>query len=491
MNTSNYYENEERKNEIRIEHDELALDQFILNDEKNKNSQVLFHEALKTLIDKYNTLSEEKRREEGIFYLKDDNILLGNITEEIVQAYNNYKALFDNLMAGKSMFFREFDPKSDKVRNKAFSENNNNNNRDARFLFNCLVECKNRCDYDYARSTCYNQQSLKCKNYEDYSNRQKKIKYNLNHFSFYFNGMYFESIALETFFKLIDDKYDIVENDNKFISFLPRIIFYTKNSKNKKYSINNKEKDFFGFSELDCVFVLNKDEKVNIEKEKITCFDKFDTIDENVFFNENNFVNLTIEKDNVVFMEVKSRLESVMDKNDHTNILIKFINKALKFVQYYEKLNLIRNEQKLVLIFLYNNSMYYDIKVENTNIEDAYKAIKDNKRIKLYIAYFQPYLKLMNSYQRIRAIKDLNKKVEEQKNRQAKLENQISDMANEIGFYKSLIAQMDARIKSLEQNQGNSNIDSSNVKDNNKKGKKNSITSTETKANTVIDETNK
>ena len=307
--------------------------------------------------------------------------------------------------------------------------------------------------------------------------------------------MYFESIALETFFKLIDDKYDIVENDNKFISFLPRIIFYTKNSKNKKNSINNKEKDSFGFSELDCVFVLNKDEKVNIEKEKITCFDKFDTIDENVFFNEKNFVNLTIEKDNVVFMEVKSRFESVMDKNDCTNILIKFINKTLKFVKYYEKLNLIKNEQKLVLIFLYNNSMYYNIKVENSNIEDAYKAIKDNKRIKLYIAYFQPYLKLMNSYQRIRAIKDLNKKVEEQKNRQAKLENQISIMKqNQMDmedYYKSLIAQMDARIKSLEQNQGNSNIDSSNVKDNNKKGKKNSITSTETKANTVIDETNK
>ena len=143
--------------------------------------------------------------------------------------------------------------------------------------------------------------------------------------------------------------------------------------------------------------------------------------------------------------------------------------------------------------------MYYDIKVEKTNIEDAYKAIKDNKRIKLYIAYFQPYLKLMNSYQRIREIKDLNKKVEEQKEeikkqneRQAKLEHQISIMKqNQMDmedYYKSLIAQMDARIKSLEQNQGNSNIDSSNVKDNNKKGKKNSITSTETKPNTVVNE---
>ena len=108
----------------------------------------------------------------------------------------------------------------------------------------------------------------------------------------------------------------------------------------------------------------------------------------------------------------------------------------------------------------------------------------------------------MNSYQRIRALKDLNKNVEEQKEeikkqneRQAKLEHQISIMKqNQMDmedYYKSLIAQMDARIKSLEQNQGNSNIDSSNVKDNNKKGKKNSITSTETKPNTVIDENNK
>ena len=87
----------------------------------------------------------------------------------------------------------------------------------------------------------------------------------------------------------------------------------------------------------------------------------------------------------------------------------------------------------------------------------------------------------MNSYQRIRAIKYLNKKV-------AKLEHQISGMANEIDYYQSLIAQMDARLKSLEQNRGNSNIDSSNVKDNNKKGKKNGITSNETKPNTVVDE---
>ena len=53
---------------------------------------MLFYGTLKTLINKYNNLSKEKGREEGIFYLKDI------ITEEIVQTYNDYKALFNNLI---------------------------------------------------------------------------------------------------------------------------------------------------------------------------------------------------------------------------------------------------------------------------------------------------------------------------------------------------------------------------------------------------------
>ena len=73
MNTGNYYENkDDNKNEIRIEDDKLALEQFVLNDESNRNSQVLFHEVLKALIIKYNTLIEKERREELVFYLKDN-----------------------------------------------------------------------------------------------------------------------------------------------------------------------------------------------------------------------------------------------------------------------------------------------------------------------------------------------------------------------------------------------------------------------------------
>ena len=466
MNTGNYYENDEdTKNEIKIEDDKLALEQFVLNDEKNRNTQVLFYEVLKTLIVQYNTLSEKERREELVFYLKDDHILLGNIKEEVVQTYYNYKSLFNNLMAGKTMFFREFIPKLDSHSNKPLSANNNINRKDA--LSDALVEYKNHCDYE----SVVNQRLGNYESYEDFCNKQKKIKYNLNHFSFYFNGMYFESIALETFFKLIDDKYDIINNDNKLISFLPRIIFFMKdpkeekkkceNTEEKKKCENTEENDFYGYSEIDCGFILKGKEEVIIEKEKITCFNNFDSTDENVFFKQNNFVNLRIEKDNVVFLEVKSRLESVIDKNDKTNILKKFINKALKFVGYYEELNLIKKDQKIVLIFLYNSSMYYDIKIENSRIKDAYELIEGNQRIKLYIAYFQPYLKLMNSYQRVKELKELKKtnkvlkeELEIQKNKQLQLENDMNKMKND---YIKTISDLMARVKLLEKNQGNIN----------------------------------
>ena len=484
MNTGNYYENDEdTKNEIKIEDDKLALEQFVLNDEKNRNTQVLFYEVLKTLIVQYNTLSEKERREELVFYLKDDHILLGNIKEEVVQTYYNYKSLFNNLMAGKTMFFREFIPKLDSHSNKPLSANNNINRKDA--LSDALVEYKNHCDYE----SVVNQRLGNYESYEDFCNKQKKIKYNLNHFSFYFNGMYFESIALETFFKLIDDKYDIINNDNKLISFLPRIIFFMKAPKEEKKKCENKEEnDFYGYSEIGCGFILKGKEEVIIEKEKITCFNNFDSTDENVFFKQNNFVNLRIEKDNVVFLEVKSRLESVIDKNDETNILKKFINKALKFVGYYEELNLIKKDQKIVLIFLYNSSMHYDIKIENSRIKDAYELIEGNQRIKLYIAYFQPYLKLMNSYQRVKELKELKKtnkvlkeELEIQKNKQLQLENDMNKMKND---YIKTISDLVARVKLLEKNQGN--INANKEKDHNSKDKKNSITTIETSSGTVV-----
>ena len=441
--------------------DELKLEQFVLNDEKNRNNQVIFHEVLRILIDKYNTLSEEKRRAEGIFYLKHSKILLGNITEEVVQSFYNYKELFDGLVSGKARFFREYEPKLDNDSYKAFSDNhgynirygyykNDKNNRNNYALSDNFSECDQKHDY----FTCKKKQ-FKYNEYNEHNetrqNKQKKIIYNLNHFSLYFNGMYFEKISVEVFFKLIKEKIDTTDSNKKYISFLPRIIFFNKNSvEAKQYYGNKSQIDFYGYSEIDCVFVLNEKEQVTIEKVKIACFGDFDTKDEIRFFNEKNFVNIIIEKDNVVFLEVKSSFESVIDKNSNKNILKKFINKASKFVSYYEELNLIKKNQKIVLIFLYNNSMYYDIRTENFRIKDAYELIKGNKRVKLYIAYFQPYLKMINSYQHLNEINELNNKV---KNQQEKLDDQQKQINNLMD-----------RIKILEQNQKNNDTKENNEK---------------------------
>ena len=48
MNTRKYYQNgEDYKNEIRIEDDKLALEQFALNDEKNRILKYYFMKSLK------------------------------------------------------------------------------------------------------------------------------------------------------------------------------------------------------------------------------------------------------------------------------------------------------------------------------------------------------------------------------------------------------------------------------------------------------------
>ena len=51
--------------------------------------------------------------------------------------------------------------------------------------------------------------------------------YQFNQFANYFNGMYFESIATETFFNLIYKKYP-KEDGKEMICLLPKIIFYKK-----------------------------------------------------------------------------------------------------------------------------------------------------------------------------------------------------------------------------------------------------------------------
>ena len=44
----------------------------------------------------------------------------------------------------------------------------------------------------------------------------------------------------------------------------------------------------------------------------------------------------------------------------------------MNFVDLYRKLNLVEKHQKIVLIYLYDNSMHFDVINENDNLIQAY-----------------------------------------------------------------------------------------------------------------------
>ena len=295
------------------------------------------------------------------------------------------------------------------------------------------------------------------------SDENAKIKYNLNQFSYFFNGMFLESIATETLFKLIDQNYGNEDNDSKYISFLPRLIYYQKEDKEKQ--INPDGKEYHGYNEIDCSFIL-KGKSVEFNEEMITCFNDFKYEDESHFFTPENFSKLKINQDNVVLLEIKSSWKYLSKKDEYDGVtkdgekdneLTKFIKKAKRFVHYYIELNLIEKSQNIILIYLYNNSMYYDPKLENKEILKAYDLIKNDENYKLYIAYFQPYLKLMNSYDRVKKLKTLNQKVISQ-------EKEINRQKNKINMQQEEIIRHNEKQKNLELEIGNLKEQQSNLK---------------------------
>ena len=103
------------ENEIKIGNynEILKPNQFVIGDKNHKNTQQLFLYVLKSLIEIYNKSNEVERAKEGVFYLKEDGILLGNIKEEVVQNFKTYKELFNGLMSGENLFYKEYDPNRD------------------------------------------------------------------------------------------------------------------------------------------------------------------------------------------------------------------------------------------------------------------------------------------------------------------------------------------------------------------------------------------
>jgi hypothetical protein len=90
-----------------------------------------------------------------------------------------------------------------------------------------------------------------------------------------------------------------------------------------------------------------------------------------------------------------------------------FLKKALEFITYYKRLKLIEENKKIVLIYLYNNNITYNYKEESKIIMNEYKSIKSESNIKLYIAFMQPYIKIMNVYKQSKKLRDLKQEFEE------------------------------------------------------------------------------
>lgn len=418
--------------ELNAQKDILYITQFELDAPNKKRTQQLFHSVLFSLIKEYNELGPEKSAKKGIYYLKERHILLGNIKEDYIQEYLKFKELFDDLMAGKSKFYPEFD--ENKSNSSCLLSNDDYNDKKSwnsyktqnyrkKVSFNSFNEGK-------MTSGFFQKKKKK-------SGANKKIIYNLTKISSFFNGMYFESIATETFFKLIDENYGDEGNHKEIISFLPRIIFYMNDKKEK-----DNGKDYYGYNEIDCSFKLQEKDKVELKKEMITCFKSFEAKEESKFFKLDNVKkNITINKDDIVIMEVKSSWQTlttsnkkIKSENDEVvdNKLEKFIKKAKLFVEIYEELGLVKKNQKKKLIYLYDNSMLFDIGRESSEILKAHELIKNDKLFELYISYFQPYLKMLNSYERVKKLRTLNQTIKKQEQNQKNLEFKVNSLEKKI-----------------------------------------------------------
>ena len=161
--------------------------------------------------------------------------------------------------------------------------------------------------------------------YESRINKEKEVIYNLNHFCSYFNGMFFESLAAETFFSLIDKDYDSKSNQKKLLYFLPRIIYY-EIVKNKIQD----QKDYIGYNEIDCAFILKEKDEVKIGQEMISCFKSFNLKEESQFFKIDNIMeSLILHKDDVVILEIKSKWLSLSRKEDDEKVKEKMIKNSI------------------------------------------------------------------------------------------------------------------------------------------------------------------
>ena len=185
---------------------------------------------------------------------------------------------------------------------------------------------------------------------------QRKQKQNLfNQMANYFNDNYFEEIGTKCFLSFFEQ-----------IQISLRIIFYIDG---EEVSKENK-----GNNELDCIFINKSDKKV-IPKNKFVTFKEVKQ-KTNEFHDEGNFSEIVVEKDVLMFMKVKTCWVALNKDNDNCdNVLKKLIKRSKHFTNYFKRLLLVKEDVNILLLFIYNNSMIFNIKKEFGKIKDIYSSL--------------------------------------------------------------------------------------------------------------------
>ena len=104
---------------------------------------------------------------------------------------------------------------------------------------------------------------------------------------------------------------------------------------------------------------------------------------------------------------------------------------------------------------MYNNSMHYDLERENEEIKKVYNRLKIDKNIKLYIAYFQPYMKLINPYARVQKMRSLNEKVKIQEKEMSEMDKKIKIQQKDLDEQKEKISKQEKELNEYKEEQKN------------------------------------
>ena len=122
---------------------------------------------------------------------------MANLTEDIVLGYYDYQKLYDGLIKEETNFYNEFEIRFNKSH---LSYSLKNSKVETNFSFKTF-DAKNK-----RKNVYINRES-------------EKRKYNMDYFAKFFNGIFFESLAVETLFKIIDEENN--NNNRSGFKFLP------------------------------------------------------------------------------------------------------------------------------------------------------------------------------------------------------------------------------------------------------------------------------